>query len=238
MIGTNPLKTSYPDPVAALNWQQPWGHLNLKAMMHEAALVDGLHVNKQYLGYGGGVSGDVKPGWFGWQKDDITFTAMAGNGMGRYIGGGGAGTYFPYIATNYGATTGALGNSVGNPCGYGHLGVTAAGTTAACASGIRAQTIPEYGAEIWYQHWWAPTLRSTVDIGVVHQEPSLALIGSLANGGPANVNKELVDVHLNLIWSPVPFIDTGLEYLWGHRQTVYNQKGDENIVEFQTKVRF
>ena len=37
-----------------------------------------------YIGYGGGISGDVKPGWFGWTKDDITFQATAGNGIGRY----------------------------------------------------------------------------------------------------------------------------------------------------------
>ena len=235
LIGTNPLKTSYPDPVAGLNWNQPWGHLKLEAMVHQAALVDGLHVNRQYLGYGGGVSGDVKPGWLGWQKDDITFTAFAGNGLGRYAGGGGAGNYFPYIATNYGAPATALGASVGNPLGYGHVG---GATTAAAAAGIRAQTIPEYGAEISYQHWWAPTLRSTADFGVVHQDPPTALIGSFANGGPTAVNKELVNAHLNLIWSPVPFIDTGFEYLWGHRQTVYNQKGDVNVLEFMTTVKF
>ena len=115
LISTNPLKTEWPDPVAGLNWQQPWGHLKLETMMHEAALVDGLHLNKQYIGYGGGVSGDVKPGWFGWAKDDIGFTAFAGNGLGRYAGGGGAGTYFPYLATNYGAPATPLGASVGNP---------------------------------------------------------------------------------------------------------------------------
>ena len=235
LIGTNPLKTHAPDPVAALNWQQPWGHLNLKAMMHEAALVDGLHVNKNYIGYGGGVSGDVKPGWLGWAKDDIGFTVMAGNGMGRYIGGGGSGTYFPYMATNYGAPATALGAAVGNPLGYGHTGGAA---TKAAAAGIRAQTIPEYGLEISYQHWWTPTLRSTIDFGVVHQDVPLGLIGRLASGGPTGVNKELVNVHVNLIWSPVPFINTGIEYLWGHRQTAFNQKGDENILEFATVGKF
>src|SRR5579862_3084737 len=197
LIGTNPLKTEFPDPVAGLTWNQPWGHLKVTAMMHEAALIDGLHVNRQYIGYGGGVSGDVKPGWLGWVKDDIGFTAFDGDGLGRYAGGGGAGNYFPYIATNYGAPAGALGASIGNPLGYGHVG---GATTAAAAAGIRARTIQEYGAEIWYQHWWTPTLRSTADFGVVHQEVPLALIGSLANGGPAAVNKELVDAHLNLIW--------------------------------------
>jgi hypothetical protein len=250
-IGTNPLKTEMPDPAVGLNWQQPWGHLNLKAMVHEAVLVDGLHVNKKYFGYGGGVSGDVKPGWFGWAKDDIGFTAMAGNGMGRYIGGGGAGNYFPYMATNYGAPVGPLGTAVGNPLGYGHSG---GATTAAAAAGIRGQMIPQWGAEIWYQHWWTPTLRSTVDFGVVHQDVSTALVGTQTaaalqtatagggantnGGGVSGINKEMVNVHLNLIWSPVAFIDTGIEYLWGHRLTVFRQKGDENILEFASKIKF
>jgi hypothetical protein len=235
LIGTNPLKTEWPDPVAGLNWQQPWGHLKLEAMAHEAALVDGNHVDQQYIGYGGGVSGDVKPGWFGWMKDDITFTTFAGNGLGRYAGGGGAGNYFPYIATNYGAPATGLGAAVGNPLGYGHI---AGATTAAAAVGIRAQTIPEYGVEISYQHWWTPTIRSTVDFGVVHQDVPTALIGTLATGGPTGVNKELINAHVNLIWSPVPFINLGMEYLYGHRQTVFNQRGDENILETSAVFKF
>jgi hypothetical protein len=235
LIGTNPLKTEWPDPVAGLTWKQPWGHLKLTTMVHEADLVDGLHLNKKYIGYGGGVSGDVKPHWFGWDKDDLGFTAFGGDGLGRYAGGGGAGGYFPYIATNYGAPATALGASVGNPLGYGHTG---GATTAAAASGIRARTIAQWGTDIWYQHWWTPTLRSTADFGVVHQDPVVGLIGSIANGGPTGVNKELVDVHANLIWSPVAFIDTGIEYLWGHRLTVYNQKGDVNVLEFTTRVKF
>ncbi len=236
LISINPLKTSYPDPVVGLNWQQPWGHLKLTAMVHQAALVDGLHLNKQYIGYGGGVSGDVKPGWLGWAKDDIGFTAFMGNGLGRYAGGGGSGNYFPYIATNYGAPTGgALGAAIGNPGGYGHTGGL---TTAAAAAGIRAQTIPEWGTEIWYQHWWTPTLRSTADFGVIHQDVPTGLVGTLANGANANINKELVNVHLNLIWSPVSFVDTGIEYLWGHRLTLFKQKGDVNVLEFTTRVKF
>ncbi len=244
-IGTNPLKAEWPDPEFAWTWQQPWGHFQLHGVVHQAAMVDGAHIDQQYIGYGGGFSGDVKPGWLGWQKDDIGFGAFAGNGLGRYAGGGGAGNYFPYLATNYGAPVGPLGSTTGNPCGYGHAGVP---STAACAVGVRAQTIPEWGTEIWYQHWWAPNLRSTIDFGVTHQDVATALVGGLAaataaggstgGAGVSGINKELVDVHLNLIWSPVPFINTGIEYLYGHRQTIFNQKGDENILEYAFITKF
>ncbi|HEV2333885.1 MAG TPA: porin [Stellaceae bacterium] len=239
LISANPLKASYPDPVAGLTWQQPWGHVKLSGVVHQAALVDGAHIDRQYIGYGGAVSGDVKPGWLGWLKDDIGFTGFAGNGLGRYAGGGGAGNYFPYLATKYGAPAGPLGASVGNPCGYGHLGVPTAGPgNAACAAGVRAQTIPEWGTEIWYQHWWSPTLRSTAEFGVTHQDVATALVGSQGNGGPGAVNKEIVDSQINLLWSPVPFIDTGFEYLWTHRQTIYNQKGDQNVLLYLFAAKF
>ncbi len=248
-IGTNPLKAEWPDPEFAWTWQQPWGHFQLHGVVHQAAMVDGAHIDQQYIGYGGGFSGDVKPGWLGWQKDDIGFGAWAGNGLGRYAGGGGAGNYFPYLATNYGNPVGPLGGTTGNPCGYGHAGVPSVGPgSAACAAGVRAQTIPEWGGEIWYQHWWTPTIRSTVDFGVTHQDVATALVGGLAaataaggsTGGAAvsGINKELVNVHVNLLWSPVPFINTGFEYLYGHRQTIFNQKGDENILEYSFITKF
>jgi hypothetical protein len=42
----------------------------------------------QVFGYGGHFSGDVKPGWFGWNKDDILFSAVVGEAIGNYSTGG------------------------------------------------------------------------------------------------------------------------------------------------------
>jgi Porin subfamily len=241
-LSVNPTKTQWPDIQFGVRTEQQWGHLQLSSVVHEAALKDGAFVDRTYIGYGGAFSGDVKPRWFNWQKDDFGFTAFAGDGLGRYAGGGGAGNYFPYLATNYGAPTGALGNSSGNSCGYGHAGVT---PTAACAGNIRAATIPAWGGQFWYQHWWAPTIRSTALFGVTHEDVPTSIIGSqaatggpAATGGAAAINKEIVDAQVNLLWSPVPFIDTGIEYLWTHRQTIYNLKGDQNIAMAMFKVKF
>ena len=49
---------------------------------------------------------------------------------------------------------------------------------------------------------------------------------------------EIVDVHANLLWSPVPFVDTGIEYLWTHRQTIFNAKGDQNVAMAMFKMKF
>jgi len=56
--------------------------------------------------------------------------------------------------------------------------------------------------------------------------------------GRAAVNKELLVSHANLIWSPVAFVDVGLEGAWGHRVTVANQKGDAWTLQSSLKFRF
>jgi len=52
------------------------------------------------------------------------------------------------------------------------------------------------------------------------------------------VNKELSLTHINLIWSPVAFVDIGIEGAWGHRQVVSNLRGDAYTVQSSMKVRF
>ena len=49
---------------------------------------DGHYISRNYLGYGGHFSGDVKPGWFGYSKDDFLFSFVAGEGLGYYTSGG------------------------------------------------------------------------------------------------------------------------------------------------------
>jgi hypothetical protein len=44
--------------------------------------------------------------------------------------------------------------------------------------------------------------------------------------------------HGNLFWSPVAFIDFGVEYAWGHRVTVNNFKGDAFTAQGEMRVRF
>jgi len=99
---------------------------------------------------------------------------------------------------------------------------------------VRATTIVSYGAKIGYQHWWTPTLRSTVDFSMNHNDVP-AFIGA---GGRAAVNKELSIAHANLIWSPVAFVDIGVEGAWGHRVVVSNLKGDAWTLQSSMKFRF
>ena len=60
---------------------------------------------------------------------------------------------------------------------------------------------------IWYQHWWTENLRSTLEASGIYNSINTGLVGQ----NTAN-NKLLGIAHLNLIWSPVAFVDLGVEY--------------------------
>ncbi len=220
----NPFKSPAPDLTAAWYIPQPWGHMDFSAVLRpDMQMKDGQFVDRTYTGFGLHFGGDVKPGWFGWQKDTIVWQFEWGDGIGRYLGGN---TSEFAIISNY---------------------PTATPVTRASANLVRASTTTSWGGNTGYQHWWTPTLRSNANFGIQHHD-----IGNLggADGfvcsGPARfsgaggcgLNKELITSDVNLIWNPVPFADMGIEYFWGHRLVLSNLKGDVNGIISRFRVNF
>jgi hypothetical protein len=209
VLSGNPAKSTAPDVTLASYWSQPWGHVDFRGVVRILDFTDGHLISKQYIGYGGGISGDVKPGWFGWEKDDIVWQFTAGQAIGRYI---------------YDNTDAALAtNYLTSP------------TTAAAAQNVIVKPISEFGAVLGYQHFWMPNLRSTLALGYAYYSVPSQLIGPTQS---IVSNKQLTTAHLNLIWSPVAFIDTGIEYVFGQRQVVANLRGNVNALIGKFRVKF
>jgi hypothetical protein len=221
---TNPFKAPSPDLTTAWYIPQPWGHVDFSAVVRPALQVkDGAFVNRTFTGYGVHFSGDVKPGWFGWAKDYITWQFTWGDGIGRYMSGNT--TEFALI-TNYPAVAPA---------------------SVAAANNVRIRTTVSWGGGTSYQHWWTPTLRSNVGFGILHHDINNlggsarvcpTQVAAAAGAGGCGLNKELVAAEVNLIWNPVPFADIGIEYFWGHRLVLGNLKGDENGLISRFRVNF
>ena len=217
----NPTKTPAPDLTAAWYIPQPWGHLDVSLVLRPTLQVkDGLFVDRTFTGYGGHIGFDVKPGWFGWSKDDITFHAVGGDAIGRYVN---------------------------CSCGFSLVTDYPAGlvTSAATAAALHIHPTREYAGNIGYRHYWAPNLRSTISGGIWFHDIDRFVLGSHGAGGTlgtpglaASLNKELFNAHINLIWNPVSFVDLGVEYTYGHRVVVSNAKGDMNVVIGEAKFRF
>jgi hypothetical protein len=218
--GVNPTKASTPDLTMAWYIPQAWGHMDFSAVVRPGMqFKDGAFVDRQYIGYGVHFGGDVKPGWFGWARDDITFHFVYGDGIGRYLN---ASTNFALIS-NYPAA--------------------AAPATAAAANNVLTGTTVEWGGNVGYQHRWSNTLRSTASFGINHHDIDSRIAGCAAAGaatgaGNCGLNKEMITAHMNLIWNPVPFADVGIEYVYGHRVVLSNLKGDENVLISRFRVQF
>jgi hypothetical protein len=216
-LSGDPTKSSAPDVTFASYWSQPWGHIDFRGVVRPTLTVnDGHLIDKTFVGGGGGVSGDVKPfsaAPFGipgtWEKDDFLWQFSVGNGLGRYLNDGSGAA----LATNF----------LTSPA------------TAAAAANILVKPVSEFGYQIGYQHWWVPNVRSTIVYGFSYFGYPSQLIG------PTQMivsNKQLQTAHANVIWSPVSFIDAGVEYTWGQRTTVANLKGQQQVLIGKFRVKF
>jgi hypothetical protein len=97
---------------------------------------------------------------------------------------------------------------------------------------VRTASSSSYVAWLWYQHWWTENLRSTLEASGIWNAINTNLSTNATN------NKLLTITHGNLIWSPVAFVDLGIEYAWGHRVVTTNFKGDSYSLQGTMRVRF
>jgi len=240
------LKSSRPEMIGTARINNPWGHLQIGAVVRTDQLNDGQYLDRTYLGYGGTISGDVHPfsgapGALG--KDDLGFGTTGGVQLGGQVPNGAG------LNTNYGGPLNVPGLGLVNP--LAQTAGTTAGTTAAwgsrgtagVVSGINVKqaydrvvstTSPSnYTGWVWYQHWWTENLRSTIDVSGIWNT-----INTTVTAGCTSCNKLLGLTHANLVWSPVAFVDLGVEYQWGHRVTTQNFKGDAYGLQGTMRVRF
>jgi len=238
-----------PAGTLSVRFDQPWGHLRFGAVLRDAVLNDGFHLDKTWIGYGGTVSGDVKPFPTIWPKDDIGFSATAGEGIGGYIPNVNA------VATNWGGNLGGMNPTIVGGMLPGCVGAGVSVTactfniTPTSASGplharilydslVRGSTITAFAAKLGYVHWWTDQLRTNRDYSFIHQDVPSLLITTPGINNKGGSNKELSTAHINLLWSPVAFVTTGIEYSWGHRVVQSNVKGDAHLIQGMVRVNF
>jgi hypothetical protein len=211
----NPAKPIAPALTAALYIPQPWGHFDISGVLRpDIGMSDGTFYSQNFVGGGGHLGFDIKPGWFT-PKDDFMFQIVGGEGLGAYLNDSSNAA----IETNLNAaTTGANG-----VCGPASTSTTTViPTTANC---VASKLIPSFGAAAGYTHWWSDNLRSTFSYGMQREyELSPTYIGTQIS----SANRELQTAHANLIWNPVSFVTIGIEYVWGQRTVAAHPAGTTN----------
>ena len=92
-----------------------------------------------------------------------------------------------------------------------------------------------YTANVGYTHWWTGALRSSLDVGYGHNSDSIAVITAT---GAAASDKRQTGGRANLIWSPVPQVDLGLEYDYAHRVVASGNSGNLHRLEIESVFKF
>lgn len=127
-----------------------------------------------------------------WGKDSFMVGVNGGPGIGRYLMAPQDAAFSKGVAPN-GATN-------ANP-----------GSGAVLGADGKLRPIVTWGAVTSYRHIWSETLRSNLTLGYQHMnDPD----GTL----PINFPDELTSLHANLIWSPLPQVGFGVEYV---RETLH-----------------
>ncbi len=76
------------------------------------------------------------------------------------------------------------------------------------ACGLRTTTA--YGGAVSYQHYWTDRLRSNIIGGIAHYDNEFP-------DAPTTSTRNIVSAFANIIYSPVPRTDIGLEFIYGSR---------------------
>jgi len=215
--GTNLYSGQFmPDFIANLRVDQAWGDAQISGAVHqlkaavEAASTVGL----------AGIPGTGMP----WAKDKYGYAALGGvNFKLPMLGAGdsvqvegawakGAAEYTGISANPYQSNY-AIGYRTGNTGP-----VLAIFDSFVDGTGQHLSTTYSLNAQL--RHFWTPTIRSSVAYGYVkfkapaQAQADTGTIGSVAAGLDAYPSGKIQQITANLIWSPVPKLDLGLEGIW------------------------
>jgi uncharacterized coiled-coil protein SlyX len=94
----------------------------------------------------------------------------------------------------------------------------------------RIQTLHASGGYVGYQHWWKDNLRSTVTAGY-------ASLDSAAFQAPDTFDSSQY-VAGNLIWSPIPQLNLGGEFLHGRRENKNGEDGEASRLQLSAQFLF
>jgi len=202
-----------PDFVTAVQYSAPWGRLKLAGVIRDIYWHTGTEVATAH-----GAS-ESKVGWGvgfsgNWNvpigKDGLGWEAGYGQGAGRYINSDGPPTPDAFLFND----------------GAGHN---------------TFHTIPAWLVSANYVHFWNDTLRSNIAGSYWRQQNGFAkggIVGASSSANTLFLFKETYTAHANLIWSPVPQTNFGVEFIRMQGKLESGQSGAITRVQASAQFKF
>ncbi|MEM9305630.1 MAG: DcaP family trimeric outer membrane transporter, partial [Pseudomonadota bacterium] len=111
-----------------------------------------------------------------------------------------------------------------------YLGLNTANGGVLTANGD-IEAIDSFAGFASYRHFWNPQWRSNLTLSFIDVDNDTNLTGT-------SVTKDTQSVHVNLIYSPLPKFDFGVEYIYATREVESGLDGDMNRLQFAAKYTF
>jgi hypothetical protein len=203
-----------PDFTTAVVYNAPWGHLNLHAVLRDIYWHDGSNAS--------GTADHAQNSEFGWAigfsgnwnvpigKDSLAWEVAYGEGAGRYVNSDGPPTPDAFLIHKDGTSSPSL------------------------------KTIPAWLVQANYTHFWTDTLRSNVAGSYWRQRNHDAINGEpgSTSSNEAKLFKQTYTLHANLIWSPVPQTNFGIEFIRMQGKLQSGQSGDLTRMQISAQFKF
>lgn len=93
------------------------------------------------------------------------------------------------------------------------------------------KAVDQWGGYASYRHFWTAKLRSTLVYSYGEADYDTKVVAN-------TVADRYQSVHANLLWSPVPQVTAGVEYLWGEKKLMSGEKGDLNRCQASIQYNF
>lgn len=94
----------------------------------------------------------------------------------------------------------------------------------------KLKALPAFGGYVSFQHWWSEKMRSTFVVGYTEVDNF--------DFQPGDAYHETRRVTANLLFSPIPRVDVGVELLWGERTNKDGNTGDATQLQFAARYIF
>jgi hypothetical protein len=116
------------------------------------------------------------------------------------------------------------GNALGRYMNTGFAGAMMDGSD-------HLDALDQWGGFVAYRHMWKDGLRSSLIYSFGQADNNLDRVA-------ASANETIQSAHANLIWSPVPKVDLGIEYIYGAREQEDGRHGELNRFQMSAQYNF